>query len=339
MWTPENGFLTLPFPGGTFDSHAYDINDSGMIVGEFEAGDDGLSYLAFLHDGQTMTVIPPAPGTGLSQAFAINDSGLVAGTTGDPVTLYHRAFRWDGKEMTLIAPTIGPRTGARDLNERGDVVGWMGTGVGIDSHAFMWDGVELMDLGLPEGVVATSGEAINDRGQIAANTEFASGHPGGLINGGAFWEDGKWTDLGMLPGYVVMDVTDLNDRGQVVGLVRRLEPINDDQPFLWQKGAMIDLQDVLVPGTTVTGLVRVQAINQSGQIVVYGSVSTWPARVTLLLTPIARAGDVDGDCVVNADDLMFLIDDWGQARSPADLDQDGTVGIRDLLTLLSNWGG
>jgi hypothetical protein len=61
--------------------------------------------------------------------------------------------------------------------------------------------------------------------------------------------------------------------------------------------------------------------------------------VTILLTPIAHAGDVDGDCVVNRDDLMFLLEDWGRVRSPADLDEDGTVGIRDLLIVLSNWGG
>ena len=45
-----------------------------------------------------------------SVAWAINNSRLVAGTTLDPETLQWRAFRWDGREMTLIAPTFGTRS-------------------------------------------------------------------------------------------------------------------------------------------------------------------------------------------------------------------------------------
>ena len=136
-----------------------------------------------------------------------------------------------------------------------------------------------------------------------------------------------------------MLVEDINDRGQIVGWVRRFDP-PEDQPFLGQKGVMIDLEAAIVPGTTVTDVTRALAINESGQIVLWGtSLAHSGSALTILLTPIARDGDVDGDCIVNADDVMFLIEDWGQARSPADLDGDGIVGIRDRLTVRANWGG
>ena len=42
VWTPESGLVTLPFPAGTIRKRAFDINDAGYVVGEFDAPDDGL---------------------------------------------------------------------------------------------------------------------------------------------------------------------------------------------------------------------------------------------------------------------------------------------------------
>jgi len=50
--------------------------------------------------------------------------------------------------------------------------------------------------------------------------------------------------------------------------------------------------------------------------------------------------DVNGDGVVNIDDLQYLIAAWGPVKpwnTSADLDGDGTVGILDLLLLLEYW--
>jgi hypothetical protein len=55
------------------------------------------------------------------------------------------------------------------------------------------------------------------------------------------------------------------------------------------------------------------------------------------------AADLTCDQQVNVDDLLALINPWGQCPSvpqpcPADLDRDGTVDVVDLLILLQNWG-
>ena len=59
------------------------------------------------------------------------------------------------------------------------------------------------------------------------------------------------------------------------------------------------------------------------------------------LTP-AIPGDLDGDGVVGAADLLILLASWGPCADckdcPADLDGNCTVGASDLLILLSNWG-
>ena len=48
------------------------------------------------------------------------------------------------------------------------------------------------------------------------------------------------------------------------------------------------------------------------------------------------AADLDGNGVVNIDDLLILLGNFGD-QGDGDLDGDGTVTIDDLLELLSKW--
>ena len=49
-------------------------------------------------------------------------------------------------------------------------------------------------------------------------------------------------------------------------------------------------------------------------------------------------GDLDGDGVVDVDDLVALLSSWGPCAScPADLNDDGIVGVDDLILLLMGW--
>ena len=52
----------------------------------------------------------------------------------------------------------------------------------------------------------------------------------------------------------------------------------------------------------------------------------------------ATCVDITGDDIVNVSDLLFVIDEWGQQKSPADITGDGVVTISDLLSVISNWG-
>lgn len=63
-------------------------------------------------------------------------------------------------------------------------------------------------------------------------------------------------------------------------------------------------------------------------------------------TAIATSGyivgacpDITGDSIVNIDDLLLVINHWGDgAGSPADLNGDGIVNVGDLLTVINGWG-
>jgi hypothetical protein len=54
-------------------------------------------------------------------------------------------------------------------------------------------------------------------------------------------------------------------------------------------------------------------------------------------------GDVNGDGVVDTEDLLLLLAAWGECpdppeECPADFNGDGVVDTADLLALLANWG-
>jgi hypothetical protein len=48
-------------------------------------------------------------------------------------------------------------------------------------------------------------------------------------------------------------------------------------------------------------------------------------------------GDLNGDGVVNGDDLGILLGAWGPGDGPADLNRDGTVDGNDLGIQLGAW--
>lgn len=52
-------------------------------------------------------------------------------------------------------------------------------------------------------------------------------------------------------------------------------------------------------------------------------------------------GDLTNDNTIASDDLVILLDHWGENVSPdtlGDYNQDGIVDHKDLMLLLNNWG-
>ncbi len=49
-------------------------------------------------------------------------------------------------------------------------------------------------------------------------------------------------------------------------------------------------------------------------------------------------GDVNGDGVVNVEDLLAVIAAWGSDDAAADINGDGIVNVEDILIVIANWG-
>ena len=61
-------------------------------------------------------------------------------------------------------------------------------------------------------------------------------------------------------------------------------------------------------------------------------------QFTLAILEFGQPGDVNGDGMINFEDLLILLASWGPCPGcRSDLDDDGMVGFTDLLQMLSLW--
>jgi probable HAF family extracellular repeat protein len=176
LW--QNGVMTdIGLANETaFNSRAFDINDSGQVVGDIVLGSrDAVEPQAFLWEAGAFRYLGPLAGDLTSSAVAINDAGEIAGWSGDSVATTAVLWTDDGSEGLGALPGDASSR-ALDVNDAGDVVGWSGSPE--QSRAFIWCSGRMRDLNaaLPRGSDWTLVEAaaINDRGWIAG-TAFTNG--------------------------------------------------------------------------------------------------------------------------------------------------------------------
>ena len=126
---------------------------------------------------------------------------------------------------------------------------------------------------------------------------------------------------------------DINDLDQIVGQSSFVgSDINISHAVLWQNGEIYDLHDLIVSDLGGAILIHASGINNDGLI--FANQGTFG----VLLAPIDSApGDIDNNCMVNVQDLLLLLGEWGNANSIADVNEDGTVNVSDLLQLLGDW--
>lgn len=160
------GVLGIPGYGSAF---AYAINDSGWIVGESNPPTDVTIWLAIIHLGQSMQMLPTWTGHN-STAFSINRHGDVVGLRqmqASPRT-----------KQAVFWPRVGPAqvlttaySTAWAVNNNRQIVG---TYFGPDERAFVYDSVRGMrDLNalIPpnSGWTLQVATGINNRGQIVGH--------------------------------------------------------------------------------------------------------------------------------------------------------------------------
>jgi probable HAF family extracellular repeat protein len=247
---------------------------------------DGIEHISlpFRWQDRAMTPLPTLGGY-QGQATAVNNRGQVVGlaenSTQDascisPQKLDFEAVIWGPNgDIQELRPIAGDAAGvAVAINDYGQVVGCSGT-CGSTSfpsavftadcvHATLWqngkEGWSVTDLGGFGGKMYNLAAAINNRGQVAGQSDLA-----GDTTGHAFlWQDGVMTDLGTLPGDFYSASSGMNSKGQVVGQSCDVNFIIC-RAFLWENGVMTDLNTLTPPGSSLY-LIYGSDINDKGEI-------------------------------------------------------------------------
>jgi probable HAF family extracellular repeat protein len=261
-----SGSLALGNPLGTA------INDSGQTA----LGD-------FLYTSGIPTALGYLPGGDTTGASGINNSGQVVGVANTGRGTPYQAFLYSGGTMTDLG-----QGGAIAINDSGQVVGYTAVNRDLPNHAFLYSSGTMTDLGTLGGGVSYA-TAINNIGQVVGLSDTA----GDVADHAFLYTGGTMIDLGTLPGTSISEAHGINDNGQIVGYTETPTGSGGFLPyhaFIDSDGIMTDLNS-LIPANSDWDLINAEGINNSGQILGFG---TNPSGQTdaFLLTPTPEPSTV-----------------------------------------------
>ena len=85
------------------------------------------------------------------------------------------------------------------------------------------------------------------------------------------------------------------------------------------------VQDISADGRTIVG----SGINPEG--------CEQGFLVRIVLPNTNDIADLNGDGLVNSQDIAIMLSAWGSSGGPADMNQDGLVNSADLAIMLTRW--
>ena len=269
---------------GGDNSYSYGINGAGQAVGASHTG--AYDYFgspifhAFLYNKTGPLQDLGTLGGDNSYGEAINAFGTFVGQSD---TAAQNSIAFVGSKSGLSAvPGLGTQgSEAFAINSHGQIVGQAYT-ASYDPQAFLYSGGMITNLGVFAGGQQSAAFSITDNGFIVGSADVQNfSDPTSPYSHACLFNHGSLTDLGTLGGNR-SGAYGVNVFQQIVGYADR-QSTGNPQAFIYQNGVIQNLND-MVPTGTALHLDQANAINNSGQIVGYGSLSSG-ATHGFLLTP------------------------------------------------------
>jgi probable HAF family extracellular repeat protein len=250
-WDASGMAFVLPaLPGGENRVFAYDINNSGTIVGQ--SRDASLDRHAVVWNRTTFVrdlgfMGAASPGlANFSGARGINDGGDIVGQA--VVGSDYHAFMWRNGSFTDLG--LGS---AFDINNNGLIAGWTSGQVPV-----VWRN------GVMENLPGLSGEAVgyghivtglNNNGDVVGYAPSPVGI--GFQYTAVLWRGGKAINLGFYPGGTNSIAYDINDSGQIVG-EGSIVPNGPMHALIWTVGSAPVTNATPVVSLTATSSITIR---------------------------------------------------------------------------------
>jgi probable HAF family extracellular repeat protein len=249
-------YATLNDPFATAGTVAQSINDTGQIVGWYQANSNAI--YGFLYTAGNYAPVNYALSFNI-YPFGINDHGHIVGLIGGGNNEHGFLYR-NGTYTILDDPsgTFGPiaTTIAMGINDADQIVGAY-RDIGGAIHAFLYRHGTYKTLDDPLGI-GTIAYGINNAGQIVGDYGDNRGHQHGLL-----YSRGNYTTIDDPLGTSTV-ATGINDAGQIVGYYTDVG--GHIHGFLYDRNNYTTLNDPLAVGGGQAQTVA-YGINNSGQIV------------------------------------------------------------------------
>jgi probable HAF family extracellular repeat protein len=250
----QNGVLIDLGTLGGNGSIARAINTFGQIAGQSTLASSSTSHAVLWDNG---TKIDLTPGSAVSStANGINDSRQIVLNTSN-----NTAFLWQNGVLTDLGRLGGGAGGAfvQDINNAGQAVG------SSTAHAFFWQNGVMTDLGvLPGGDDESGAAAINSFGQIVGSSGHTDLDTYEITSRSFLYDRGVMTALPVPSPESYAG--DINDSGVIVGTMRAGGGVSPWHAYIYADGVVTDLNS-LIPAGSSLHLLSAMGINNAGQIV------------------------------------------------------------------------
>jgi probable HAF family extracellular repeat protein len=274
-----------------------DPNKEGWSCAFFLPNPSSHVCLGFVWNPEkrTLRALPTLGGTN-GFATGTNDFGETVGwaenTVHDPSCVFPQVLQFrpviwgrdrdDVDELPLIA---GDSSGAATaINDQGQVVGISGAcgfavgGVSA-AHAVLWENGVATELVNPNHArYWNTPMMINRRGDVVGFAGVPNDPQGNFTPPFSWTRETGWTFLPLLAGDIAGVATSINARRQIVGYSN--DANSNFHPWLWQHGKLYNLNELVLPGSGLTGPIQLALdINDRGEIT--GTSATGQAFVAI----------------------------------------------------------
>lgn len=289
-WSPTTGPMVhlgaLPDATTNRFARGYAINDSGVVVGEF----NNDASRAFVYDplvGAMTGLTRLAGDNDRGVAHDINNAGVIVGISSNGSV--NRATKWTGgvaADLGTIAGTPTATGRAWAINQNGAAAG-LSTNSDGTSQATLWHGGSIVNLtSLGDGTRFSQAFGLNDSSVVVGSS--STGQTVGELIGSSsttsitrafVWQGGAMTELEPFNLYTPANIgattnyhsvaMDVNNAGLVVGNSQRIAG-SAAVATLWMNGTPIDL-NTLLPAGSGWNLLSAEGISANGDIVGFGT--------------------------------------------------------------------